>query len=816
MGATITRREYTNEFRPEVTSWLLGNVGDRIALELDVEIEIATDSSPSVVFTSNGSNQIERSSGSFLLDGFFVGCNVSFSGTASGSGFTGSGTITTLTPTVMRLSSITGTFPVSGDYPFTDGTTTNSSMNIQSNDNVQGLNFNYNLIANDNISSASLNSLIDGTTPRFESVGLDPTDTTTVITMTPVGFNSGHSVFSSTIVGLGKTGSIQKFKITVNFQIIPFFNSVSDFQTNIAPSFLFDANSLTDVFKMQFLPQLNNPNISIFTDSTSTALSGNVGWFDENFNGNATNYNIIGVNYSRTNGVNVSQVLKDEPTNFQITINQPNAGSGSKYKIGFITLPFDNTLISDNSKRNYQNIMLNDLNQVLQQSTTTFTTTGNTNLSNAGMNIRFDSITNSGSTVYISGQFQPNNDFNSYFNTIDQSNWNYLFYVSLADSSLASNISDRTSLIVDFNQLGETPSTFVLGDAIIEILNHSQGIANIGSTNYLGTVQDEILTKTLFYLDTAKNESIDTVNFKVEGLNTITGSTFECENYEIDTSIFSLDTNGVQLFNVDTTRGFQMIPGVDKNFIKIVRDTTEDVGTKKAFYFYYALRPRWEYWIENTNVSDELIDGTKQFDGKNQDWSRLDSVFNYWKLRFSIETKLNSNNIVVNTKNTSNLYVRTFEESNIWDGSINHYNESKTVNLYTGLNTQGIRTNAILETEKTLIEADFDLEDVAGDVGSLSSYYGVIRIEIFETGGINTIEMISTVLDNLNGILKPVSGSTKCKIEKISATKIRLSALIDNNFLNTSGVQYTTTARIGDKNLILPGIYGTQYGNQYD
>ena len=126
----------------------------------------------------------------------------------------------------MRLSSITATFPVSGDYPFTDGTTTNSSMNIQSNDNVQGLNFNYNLIANDNISSASLNSLIDGTTPRFESVGLDPADTTTVITMTPVGFNSGHSVFSSTIVGLGKTGSIQKFKITVNFQIIPFFNSV--------------------------------------------------------------------------------------------------------------------------------------------------------------------------------------------------------------------------------------------------------------------------------------------------------------------------------------------------------------------------------------------------------------------------------------------------------------------------------------------------------------------------------------------------------------------------------------------------------------
>ena len=50
MGAIITRREYTNEFRPEVTSWLLGNVGDKISLELDVEISISVDSTLSNYF----------------------------------------------------------------------------------------------------------------------------------------------------------------------------------------------------------------------------------------------------------------------------------------------------------------------------------------------------------------------------------------------------------------------------------------------------------------------------------------------------------------------------------------------------------------------------------------------------------------------------------------------------------------------------------------------------------------------------------------------------------------------------------------------
>ena len=138
MGAIVIRREYTNEFRPEVTSWLLGNVGDRISLEIDVEISISVDSGFSNPFESDGSSQLTRSTGSFLDDGFFVGSNVSWSGTASGTPFTGSGVITTLTPNVMRLGSITGTFPSAGDYPFNDGTTVNLSMNIQSTDNVQG------------------------------------------------------------------------------------------------------------------------------------------------------------------------------------------------------------------------------------------------------------------------------------------------------------------------------------------------------------------------------------------------------------------------------------------------------------------------------------------------------------------------------------------------------------------------------------------------------------------------------------------------------------------------------------------------------
>ena len=127
MGAIITRREYSNEFRAEKTSWLLGNVGDRITLELDIEIEVSFNSSFSNPIESNGTNQLTRLSGSFLDDGFFVGSNISF----DYGGTTGAGVVTVLTPTTMRVGSITGTFPVLGVYPFNDGTTVNPIISIE-------------------------------------------------------------------------------------------------------------------------------------------------------------------------------------------------------------------------------------------------------------------------------------------------------------------------------------------------------------------------------------------------------------------------------------------------------------------------------------------------------------------------------------------------------------------------------------------------------------------------------------------------------------------------------------------------------------
>ena len=817
MSATLTRREYTNQFRAEKTSWLLGNVGDKISLELDLDVEISTDSSFSNPYESDGVDTITQNVGDFRSSGFYVGANVTWLAKDGILPKIGTGVITVLSPTSMKIGSITGNFPPSGLYPFNDGSQINSSWNIQSTDNVEGVVLNYNLIANSDVASASLNSLIDGTTPTFKADNIDPTDTVTVVPMTTLGFTSGSTVLNASIVGGGVVGVVQSFTVTIEFLIAPLFLSLADFQNMVAPSPYFNNDSITDVFQLTFLPELNNPNVSITTSSSATALNGNVGWFDENFDGNPAIYTHLGTTYSDSNGATVPSILQDGITNFRISIDQPNNSATSTYKVGFAFVPFDQTLISTNNNFNYKNILYNGLGSgVLTQSTPTTTFSGETNSFGARMDVRFDSITNVSNTVTIAGQFQPNSLFDDYFNSINISDGNFVVWVSCADESLVSNISDRVSILCGFDAFSQTKVPFVLGDVDISFLNHAQDTTNVGSATYNGSAEDEILTQNLMFLDTAKNESVDSVSFIVEGFNIVTGETFVADQYNVNTTSFPIDASNVQQINFNDTRGFQMVAGLNKNIVEIVRDASSDVGTKKAYWMRFAMRFRWEDWVANQNVPNDLVDPNEQLDGKNQFYPSKDTFSNDWRLRFSIQTELNTNGVLVNTKNSSNIFVADYDESNVWDGEITHFDETKTTNLFTGLNADNVRTNAILDNASTLIQADFDLEDLTGDVGSISDYYGVIRIEVYQEGGQKGIEMLSTVLDNKDQILIPITGETKCKITKISLTKIRLEGLIDFNYIDLTKSSYKTSARIGFKNLSVPGIYGSQYGSQYD
>ena len=87
-----------------------------------------------------------------------------------------------------------------------------------------------------------------------------------------------------------------------------FFDDVTNFEDSIAPPVLFDTNSVTDNFEIIAYPVYNNPNIEIKNDLSVTDKLGNVGWFDENYNGLDNDFTITSVSYENAAGDVVTQL----------------------------------------------------------------------------------------------------------------------------------------------------------------------------------------------------------------------------------------------------------------------------------------------------------------------------------------------------------------------------------------------------------------------------------------------------------------------------------------------------------------------------
>jgi hypothetical protein len=826
--ALVTSRKYTNLFRPEQTSYLTGNVGDVIDLALEIDVEISSLSSFSNPNTASNGDRITRQTGSWYDDGFVETQDIQLTydltiDPAPTGTVTFNAKIKTLTPTIMICENIlevggggATAFP-SATFPFTDGTLTLSGLSIISTFSVQGLEMEYGLVTNTQTQAGTTTSLIDGSTTSFVHPSINA-GSGTVLALNSTGYKSGASILSSTIRGLGINGSIQTFEINIKYILTPLFESITDLQTPVnLPSFYDNTECIGDSFKIKFLPQSGNPNASVSTASTETKLLGNTGFFEENYNGQANNYSID--SYSLfVNGLPVTGIQTSGDTSFTIVLNDPTGTGASKYKLGFNWTPDDEDLYSDNGYYNHENLLYNGLNDnsALDFTTTGGLYTGYSNASGARMDIELTSITNTGGLTTFKGKFKPNADFTTYIDSQATSDKKYLIWLSAADSSLSTNLSDRVSLVVDAGDFTEEAVSYQSWDVTNSFLEHPEPAQQVGVSFYSGCSEDEILARSIIKLDTSKNETIEEITFTIEGYNSVTQQSYTLESNGYDTSVYVKDNAGVQQIALDKTRGFLMAAGVDKNVVKIERSPIEDSGTIVGYRSLYAFRARWEDWISNSNVPSLFYDNTELNNNLNNDWASKDNLAD-WNLTFTIKMKVNSLGTIIDTQNRFSFELATYEESTIWDGEITNFNEAKTTSLYLGLNADGIRQNVILPNENTFVQADFDLEDLLGDVGSASDYYGVIRIEEYRNGGLFKIHMLSSYLDNLTtgNILIPLTGEVKTKVSKISSIKMRLECLIDKNEIDLNVAEYKVSARLGYLN-INNGKYSKHYSKKYN
>jgi hypothetical protein len=826
--ALVTSRKYENFFLPEQTSYLTGNVGDVIDLTLQLDVEISSLSSFSNPNMVTNGDRITRQTGSWYDDGFVENQTIQLTydltiDPAPTGTVTFDATIKTLTPTIMICENILevggggATSLPNVTFPYTDGTTTLSGLSIISTASVEGLEMEYGLVTNTQTQAGTTTSLIDGSTTSFVHPSIDASSGT-VLTLNSTGYKSGASILSSTIKGLGINGSIQSFEINIKYILTPLFESITDLQTPVTlPSFYDNTECIGDSFKIKFLPQSGNPNASVSTASTETKLLGNTGFFEENYNGQINNFSID--SYSLfVNGLPVTGIQTSGVTSFTIVLNDPNGTAASRYKMAFAWTPDDEALYSDNGYYNHENLLYNGLNDnsPLSFATGSGLYNGYSNASGAIMDIELTSVTNAGGLTTFKGKFRPNATFTTYMDSQQTGDKKYLIWLSAADPSLSASLSDRVSLVVDSSSFTEEAVSYQSWDVSNSFLEHPEPAQQVGVSFYSGCSEDEILARSVIKLDTSKNETVEEVTFEIQGYNSVTQQSYILESNSYDTSIFVKDSAGIQQIALDKTRGFLMAAGVDKNFVKVERSPIDDLGTIVGYKALYAFRGRWEDWIANSNVPSQFYDNLELNNNLNDDWASKDNLAD-WSLTFALKMKVNSLGTIIDTQNRFSFELATYEESTIWDGEITNFNEAKTSSLYLGLNADGIRQNVILPNENTFVQADFDLEDLLGDVGSASDYYGVIRIEEYRNGGLFKIHMLSSYLDNITSgnILIPLTGETKTKVSKISLTKMRLECFIDKNEIDTSVAQYKISARLGDLNINI-GKYSKQYSLKYN
>jgi len=825
-SALITNRQYKNFYTGTDTSWLIGNVGDVVEMTLDIEASITFLSTYQTQVKTQG-NSITRFAGSWYDEGFAVGQSVTMSFTLTNNGValapvTFTRNILTLTPTLMIVDGASiGTyiFPFQNSINGIDNEFSGLSIAVISfTSPFQAIELNYGLTTNSLAGSGDLSSLIDGTILTFKCNTLSASIVDPAIALTPFSFRSGGAILSATVQGktpLLPLSTVKKYQIKVKFLITPFYDVIDDLTNKTLPSSYTDLECLTDILSVKLFPEINNPNITVSVKGSESVLKGNTGWFDENYNGGTNNYSIELVSYFNDLGVPISGIATGGKTDAIIVINQSGATSDFDYKLGFIWTPSTPSFYSKKLTGHHENLMYNGCGDLVTlKSTTPFQTfTGYTNDEGARMDIDFKSITFTATQVTIRVAFSPNSEVESFFTDKDVSNLNYAIWVSVGNE-VAVNLSDRVSLLASFK-------AFTLPAVITEqynvtnsFLGHAQESNQIGAMLYGGCVEDEITARSIIRVDNTLDETIQEMTFTIEGRNIVTNENFILESNSYDCTGFVKDANNIQQINIDTTRGFVMVAGLEKNAVQIVRDPLNDNGSLKAYKGLYSFRARWEDWISRINVPSVFFDNALLNNNLNNDWGAKDDL-QYWKLTYNVNIRLLRNGLIVNTKNTFDFIVKKYEESEIYDGAITTYDSTKTNNLFLGFDASGIRTNAILSTDNTWIEADFDLEDLLGDVGDINDYFGVIRLEEYRNGGLFKIEMLSSILTNTENILIPLTGQAKAKLTKVSDTKIRVEGLIDKSKLNLNNSQYKISARLGCKDINL-GKYGNKYSQKYN
>lgn len=830
MSVTILSRIYQSITRPQDLNidWLEGNVGVWQKLTLKCRfgavINFSTTNTlfmeePNLFTLTSGDNW--RDNGFEVGDGFNMQWNVEDTSVspAAISTFNVFGTITSISDNIMISNnpSLGAGAQDSNIYPAQFGDKKIFSAFIAQTKNVEGIDFQPFHLKNSSIDSLNPNSFIDGTQTVFK---LENTDTMTigqVLDFVFSGDQSGMSVESCKLKFIGPSGSFDfTYEIIIIFMLSNFWDDITNLETDTPPDVSLDTECPTDNFLITGFPEYNNPNVTIKNDPNVTKRLGNVGWFNENYNGLPNDFTVSSVVYSNVATGNIVQQL-DYQNTIKVTAiidGVQNISGLTRCCYGFQWVPIETEDYKNNEFGFHQNTKMNtggnaaNFLDVFNVSNTPLPPIGTFigyNNDGASMDVREVRFQQTGpSQITFEAEFLPNGAFAAFFDERDESDRNYILWVSVADQTLVTNHSNRVSLrlhtgikqmITVIEPIGPYP-----GMSIGFIPHPFDETATPSTCGDDIRIEDDLLAKLTFLVDTAVGPTIPIITGITYGFLIERDS--DGFQYEIDRKAINLSQfpSPVQ-YNIEESRGFKLGVGNSKNFVKVVYFPSLDTGTEKGVLGNYGFKVRWEDWQARSNVPSQVIadffDNSKKSDGLSNDWFRWSEVAG-WRTYFFVFLDAILDGVKVRYENKKQLLFKDYDQNADVATVITYKRESDGAVLSGGTDPEsGLPLGVILANEPVRIIIEYTRS--VGTWGSLSEVYALNTIEEREGAGQMEYRQLSSVfLPELDNPLLPIPADTLLTLTLVSSTVITAECLVDPTKL-TPANKYKITGRIGCK-----------------
>ena len=801
MGVVIEDIRIGDEFTASTTDYLLDNVGEKITIEVDFRAE--------EIFVTEALEDVDRillAPQAFRINtpdyGDVIFCEAIGAFTDyrvgdtirwyNGSTHSANRTIyEKLSDQAIRVYP-TGGSP--GDDDFSAGGTTddvtlaiNSYIYITT--DLTAINYRFNFIGN--LDAETYLNKIDNQLNQLKAGGVDNTDTVTQVNLVfdaPVTNNIGSAYVkgNGTIVSSGGVIA-QRFTIVHTTIITPFFlaGDLFDLKDNIAPSYFEADNALKDIISIDVGRNVNDPNFLQTVDFTF--LEGNSGWFGENFNGGTNNYSIESVVYKRldTSVIDAVELVTAEQTVEIVvknTTDDPFSASNTQFSLNFSITPELQDEYINNGKTIIENFYFD------RAFTTNGTPVAGDNLGTDYTIIKsVDAVVNDAETMTITATLELS--VNGVAELISRTGLEYFFWVCTQNHTLDREDSDRVSLVADIEPffIDLTDDGLIAWDT--KFLRHYESdFVTEGTTDLIARTEDDIIGYTQFSIDRLTRETDDISISSVE---------VELIAQKLDGSEFSLETftqsfSGSQVIGdtqyIDTTidRVFQMPNNDQRKQIVVNRRIDLDTTDLRYYEVKYPFLFRWEYWTALSGVNGDAFDTSEDNNGQNEQWHRYDTLAD-WDIFYRTKLTVVKNGTALLYQDDTPITTFTYEEDADWD--------TETI---VALNADTLAAQGTLLVNPTRIKASKTY--VGGTPPDLADVEWVIRIEVYEQGGISDIRFFSSVYDwTQNSWLKSVDTSNKVVKTLLGAVYsadvlVDMSALPDNATFKISARIYNEAA----------------------